>query len=89
MKQDKLALHKHFSLSAHFSLDMKHTISSNWPTNPNCAYNHFLHNFWSSCEYLIHGQSEDSFSLLNFEYIGPLNYIDDCWAHNGSQILNT
>ena len=44
----------------HVSLDMKHTISTKWCTNPSQGHSHFLHNFQSLYKYRMHYGSEDS-----------------------------
>ena len=40
-----------------------HTISTKWLANPNRGYSRFPHDFWSSYEYLIYYQSENSCAL--------------------------
>ena len=53
---------------------MKHVISMRWLANPNRGHSHFSHEIWSSCEYFIQAQSEDSHSLNG--QIGLLNDVD-------------
>jgi hypothetical protein len=53
---------------------MKRVISMRWLANPNRGHSHFSHEIWSSREYLIHYQSEDSHLLIG--QIGLLNYVD-------------
>ena len=45
---------------AHVSLDMKHVLNTEWLASANRGHGHFPHYFWSSYEYFIHYQSEDS-----------------------------
>ena len=53
---------------------MKYIISRSQLTNPTQGHSHFLHNFWSSYEYIIHYQSGDSRALLN-GHMGPPPYV--------------
>ena len=51
----------------HFSYDIKQMTSMRWLAIPNPGHSHFPHNFWSSYEYLILCQSEDSCAHLFLE----------------------
>ena len=44
----------------HFSFDIKYLISTRWLANPNWGCSHFPQIPWSSYDYLIRHQSEDS-----------------------------
>jgi hypothetical protein len=48
---------------AHFSYDMKRTISTKWLAIPNRGHSHFPQNFGTSYEYLNHHQNGDSCAL--------------------------
>lgn len=64
----KWVLNGHFSLCIHFSYNLKQAIGLwAWKANPNHVHRHFPRKFWSSCEYLIHGQSEDSY-IMEWSY---------------------
>jgi hypothetical protein len=44
---------------------MKHVLSTEWLASANRGHGHFPHYFWSSYEYLVYYQSEDSRAHLN------------------------
>ena len=46
-------------------------ISTRWLENPNQGRSHFPRNFWSSYEYLIQYQSEDSRARSMVMYVPP------------------
>ena len=60
-----------FFLLAHFSWNMKHTISMRWLANPHEGLGHFPHEFWSSNEHLIKYQSEYSHAHQMVKQVSP------------------
>ena len=61
--QGLVTLNGYFFQLIHFSKDMKHDIWYEMVANPCRSHSHFPHNLWSSYEYLIYYQSDESRAL--------------------------